>query len=282
MSIYEGLSEPNQKNFMYAATPVDKANGDLTNAILNTKNTGWRALKNKMLEVIAPINPFHLRQDLHPHGYNVSGIKTGNFFYRPVVYPFNHKITYGEPNHYDPTTDIDSDYNAKFSVFSMGTQMHLNISQDKVPYVCEVKRKELSNCYLVNEGSKCQTEENNFLEICPNFALRTYRENKIFNEKAKIIQRKEYKEAMKVEDYNKGRTVGDVSKNSSYSMGMASNLRPDSMWVDDRYRNVTQEDINKAKEKLKHKYANFDFKDIKGIHHSHTNEATYTHSPRMY
>jgi hypothetical protein len=282
MSIYEGLSEPTQENFLYASKQIDEVSGELTNSILNSQNSGWRGIKNKMLELIAPINPFHLRQHSHPLGYNVYGPKNGNFFEKFTPYPFHNDISFGEPDHYDPTKDIKMAHGPKYSKFSEAFNNHLTLSQEKVPYVCEVKRKELNICKLVNGDSKCTTEADNFLQICPNFALRTYRENKLFNEKAKVIQRNEYKEAMKVGSYNKGRTVGDVSRKSTYSMGMAANLRPDSMWVDDRYINVTQEDINRARAKLKGQNADFDFKNIKGLHSYSTDEAQYSHPPRMY
>jgi hypothetical protein len=60
------------------------------------------------------------------------------------------------------------------------------------------------------------------------------------------IQDNQYREAMKVSSYNVGRTVSDIS-NKTYTHGTAKYLRPDTLWNDDRYRNVTQEDIDAAR-----------------------------------
>lgn len=60
------------------------------------------------------------------------------------------------------------------------------------------------------------------------------------------IQRRQYREAMEVSPYNKGRTVRDIS-NRTYVHGTRQYLRPDTIWADDRYSDVTQEDIDAAR-----------------------------------
>ena len=55
---------------------------------------------------------------------------------------------------------------------------------------------------------------------------------------------------MEVADYNQGRTVANVPK-KTWVDGTASNLRSDSMWIDDRYVDITQPEIDKAKERIK-------------------------------
>lgn len=60
------------------------------------------------------------------------------------------------------------------------------------------------------------------------------------------IQDNQYREAIKVSSYNVGRTVSDIS-NKTYLHGTAKYLRPDTLWNDDRYKNVTQEEIDAAK-----------------------------------
>lgn len=52
-----------------------------------------------------------------------------------------------------------------------------------------------------------------------------------------------YRRAMEVADYNQGRTVADVpSKN--WIDGERTHLRPNSMWADDRYVDITQKEVD--------------------------------------
>ena len=51
---------------------------------------------------------------------------------------------------------------------------------------------------------------------------------------------------MAVPDYNKGRTIADVP-NKTWTDGERSKLRPNSMWADDRYADITQKEIDEAK-----------------------------------
>lgn len=283
MSIYEGLSTPSQENIDYATTPLDEHMG-MKNVVLNTKTGGFAGLRNRFWEFIAPINPFHLNQNSHRQGYKTFGTKTGNKWELDKPYPFRQVLSVGVPVHFDPTTEADPEVLEKDYYPNPATNKILSFSPSKVPYVCELRKKELDVCKMFNEGKgkACDSEADTFLQECPNFALRIYRENKIFNEKVKMIQRNEYAQAMALGSYNKGRSLANVSKKSTYSMGMAANLRPDSMWVDDRYVNVTQEDVDKAKAKLREKNGEFDFTDIKGLHAHPVNEVHYRHKPRMY
>ena len=54
---------------------------------------------------------------------------------------------------------------------------------------------------------------------------------------------------MEVAGYNQGRTVANVPK-KTWVDGTASNLRPDSMWIDDRYVDITQAEIDQAKQRV--------------------------------
>jgi hypothetical protein len=51
---------------------------------------------------------------------------------------------------------------------------------------------------------------------------------------------------MTIPKYNEGRTVADVSS-KTWIHGTKKHLRPDSMWADDRYANVTLEEVEEAK-----------------------------------
>ena len=59
---------------------------------------------------------------------------------------------------------------------------------------------------------------------------------------------------MKVSDYNKGRTVSNVSS-KTWRDGERDKLRPDTMYADDRYADVTQSDIDAAKARIEKKKA---------------------------
>ncbi len=66
---------------------------------------------------------------------------------------------------------------------------------------------------------------------------------------------------MEVAEYNQGRTVANVAR-KTWVDGTASHLRPDSMWIDDRYVDVTQAEITQAQERVKAR------QQAKG-HHAH-------------
>ena len=54
---------------------------------------------------------------------------------------------------------------------------------------------------------------------------------------------------MKVEDYNKGRSMANVS-DKTWVHGTRKYLRPDTMYSDERYADITQAEINAAKERV--------------------------------
>ncbi len=51
-------------------------------------------------------------------------------------------------------------------------------------------------------------------------------------------------------EYNNGRTVANVSR-KSWNDGTSDKLRSDSMWIDDRYVDINQAEIDQAKERVK-------------------------------
>jgi G3E family GTPase len=54
---------------------------------------------------------------------------------------------------------------------------------------------------------------------------------------------------MEVSDYNKGRDPSDVS-DKTWIDGTRQYLRPDTIWADDRYVDITQAEINEAKKRV--------------------------------
>lgn len=76
---------------------------------------------------------------------------------------------------------------------------------------------------------------------------------------------------MKVGDYNKGRTVANVA-NKTWADGASDKLRPDTMWADDRYVDITQKDINEAKARIAERKAAKAKHDHHDDHHAHQSD----------
>ena len=57
---------------------------------------------------------------------------------------------------------------------------------------------------------------------------------------------------MQVSSYNEGRTPADVST-KTWVHGTSKYLRPNTMYADERYVKITQQEINEAKERVKQK-----------------------------
>jgi len=96
---------------------------------------------------------------------------------------------------------------------------------------------------------------------------------------------------MEVSEYNKGRTLSDIS-DKTWPDGTRHNLRPDTIWADERYAKITQKEIFEAQkrvaareaEKAKHHKKHDDHHgkpdDHHGEHHyDHKHVATKT--PRV-
>jgi hypothetical protein len=68
--------------------------------------------------------------------------------------------------------------------------------------------------------------------------------------KDEAMSNKKYREVMEVSDYNKGRTVADVP-HKTWEDGTRENIRPGTLWADDRYLDITFDEIKAAKERVK-------------------------------
>lgn len=101
-----------------------------------------------------------------------------------------------------------------------------------------------------SKAEKCKQEQDNILGVCPGWALDTIRNNNLQRLKIEAINNKKYREAMSVSHYNIGRTVADVPRRT-WADGSRQNLRPDTLWADDRYVDVTQKEVDEAKARVK-------------------------------
>lgn len=284
MSIYEGLSEPSHENFKYLASSPHTLNPELEWTYLNMNNSGIAGLKNSFLNSIAMWNPFHMQQTPDLYGRAYHRVKNGAMYYKNKAPSHKMVLDHGVPAHFNPAEDTDYEHEFNIRKYNVAANKVIKFRKPEFPYICEVNKKKIKLCKSINGAdAKCESEINDFLEQCPNFALHLYRQNKMFNESAKQIQREEYKEAMQVSDYNKGRSVADINSSVQYSDGMAHNLRPDSMWADDRYIDITQKEIDVAKANVeKKRTGKYDRNDLKPLHHTPKNEAQYTRKQRMY
>ncbi len=67
---------------------------------------------------------------------------------------------------------------------------------------------------------------------------------------------------MKVSDYNLGRSVKDIDGSKKKIHGTRAHLRPDTIWADERYLDVTYEEIMEARKETEAKEGKPDFTSI--------------------
>jgi len=101
---------------------------------------------------------------------------------------------------------------------------------------------------MINGKEKCEAEGDYVMGVCPDWALNEIRNQNRFEHKVQLIQKAEYDRAMAVSSYNEGRTVADIS-NKTHVHGTRHHLRPDTLWADERYANVTRDEVKAAKER---------------------------------
>lgn len=80
-------------------------------------------------------------------------------------------------------------------------------------------------------SNDCTEQKVNVVEVCPKWCLELMREKKKFFMKATVIDNNTYREAMRVEDYNQGRSLKDLKDKNAH----LRTIRRDGYWADDRY-----------------------------------------------
>jgi len=76
--------------------------------------------------------------------------------------------------------------------------------------------------------------------------LNNLKEKKLGLIKLEAINNKRYREAIAVSSYNQGRTVADVPLRR-WEDGSREHLRPNTLWADDRYVDITSDEVKAAK-----------------------------------
>ena len=107
-----------------------------------------------------------------------------------------------------------------------------------MPRGCARQVRAFKLCEGKHGGENCLNEKIAVMEVCPDHILQDMRERKKWTLRAQAIDNQTYRRAMKVADYNKGRSVSDL-KLKTWIDGTSERLRSDTYWADDRYNPVT-------------------------------------------
>lgn len=101
-----------------------------------------------------------------------------------------------------------------------------------LPKGCAKEVQKYKSC-IVKKGDakKCVDEKINIMEVCPKWSLELLRERKKFIMRATLIDNETYRRAMKVSDYNVGRSLRDIKEDVKGQ----PDVRTESYWYDDRY-----------------------------------------------
>ena len=138
-------------------------------------------------------------------------------------------------------------------------------------------------CLVANDEdkTKCAQEANDILSICPPWAVDKMKDNNTLKLKLEAQANRKLSKVMEVPDYNKGKTVADIPSRS-WEDGERSKLRPNSMWADDRYADITQKEIEEAKQRVRKRNLARGTKPSEGVHiepYDRTYEAPSTKIP---
>jgi hypothetical protein len=219
------------------------------------KNSYISQVLNPIRRVLYPINPF-ASQQVPTHDSVGLGERYGNMYFKPPTYQTGAVFTNLFPNHYDPSSDKNPTEKQADNIWGAtpgpGCDGHLVNFEEDLPRACERARFHHNRCKMINGEEKCDQEADYVMGVCPDWALNEIKNQRRFEYKVHLIQKTEYDSAMEVSSYNKGITTASVS-NKTHIHGTRQYLRPDTMWADERYVNVTRDEIKAAKERYVNK-----------------------------
>jgi hypothetical protein len=136
----------------------------------------------------------------------------------------------------------------------------MTLASEEMPRGCAREVRKYKMCAAENSPEKCFNEKISIMEVCPDHVLSGMRERKKWYLRAKTIDNSTYRRAMSVSDYNRGRTVTDLTL-KTWEAGMAHNLRSDTYWSDDRYNPTVYRHPHRADQV---NFPNMEYKDIFG------------------
>ncbi|CAK76571.1 unnamed protein product (macronuclear) [Paramecium tetraurelia] len=228
--------------------PLDIEYYETNYPYLNVKKNLLNNTLSKWRRAIAPYNPFAMQQIPNQKRMGM-GIRNGNGFYFPDPYPNRVNWSVFFPTHYDPLSEQHFGNHGWQTRKDAPMFTALAIRAQALPRGCVRQIDAFKRCQNVNGVTKCQEEADNIISICPKWALEGLKEKKRQLDKIEAIQTLQYRSVLEVSPYNKGRTAKDVS-DKTWADGHRDNLRPDTMWADERYTNITQSEINEAKKRV--------------------------------
>jgi hypothetical protein len=126
------------------------------------------------------------------------------------------------------------------------------LQNTELPRGCYREIMTYNLCTKEKGAAACMNEKISIMEVCPDHILEGLREKRKWYLRAQAIDNETYKRAMKVSDYNKGRSVTDLTI-KDWSYGSPTKMRSDSTWEDDRY--------DPTKFPHPHRYDNINFKE---------------------
>jgi hypothetical protein len=188
------------------------------------------------------INPVRQRYEAKPGEYSQAPFYFGHvpqmtWVYGNLDYSFNkyHR-------HYQAHDDWLPDRKNKtlgnksggFASPNMLHSKYLVLQPQKIPRGCFREIRRYQSCAAEKNKEACLNEKISIMEVCPDHVLEALREKRKWYLRAQAIDNQTYKRAMKVSEYNRGRSVSDLEI-KDWSYGMPQNLRTESTWQDDRY-----------------------------------------------
>lgn len=116
----------------------------------------------------------------------------------------------------------------------MKNSKFMTLQAQTIPRGCYREIRKYQACASAKGKGACSNEKISIMEVCPDHVLEGLREKRKWYLRAQAIDNETYKRAMSVSDYNKNRSVSDLTV-KDWTYGMPKNLRPDGTFVDDRY-----------------------------------------------
>jgi hypothetical protein len=218
--------------------------------------------------MVIPTNEDYFIQRPHHNFFNK--IYFSNFMkrYNPLQewrspHPYYHVRLanwFGTPPH---STWVDGSIDYTYNKYNQGTIGHFHLHEnrknkpfrnrknggDKIPdyatrpigptYVkqylpkgCAKEIHKYKKCVgETKDTAKCVDQKLNIMEVCPKFVLEALRERKRVLMRATLIDNETYRRAMKVSDYNKHRSLANISEDNHGPR----KIRSDGYLSDDRY-----------------------------------------------
>jgi len=116
----------------------------------------------------------------------------------------------------------------------MKNSKFMTLQSTRIPRGCYREIQKYQACAAQQGKEACLNQKISIMEVCPDHILEALREKRKWMLRAQAIDNETYKRAMTIGDYNKGKSVSDLTI-KDWTYGSAKNMRSDSTWEDDRY-----------------------------------------------